>query len=128
MENAANKEPHPAYRELVRQAAQGEAIHNDDTPAKILEVMKKTTAQSLRKGTGLGHLRHRHLAAQMPDAVLEPLRKAGRSGQPCQDLAFHGVAVGAVELAILELEIDAQIAYGETAAVPKSRGYAWRIA
>jgi transposase len=27
----------PAYEELVRQAAQGEVLHNDDTPMKILE-------------------------------------------------------------------------------------------
>ena len=40
-----------AYRELIRQAAQGDVIHNDDTPAKILEVMKDITEQSLRKGT-----------------------------------------------------------------------------
>ena len=51
VENAANKGPHPAYRELVRQAAQGEVIHNDDTPAKILEVIKEISEQSLRKGT-----------------------------------------------------------------------------
>jgi len=51
VENAANKGPHPAYRELIRQAAQGDVIHNDDTPAKILEVMKDVTEQSLRKGT-----------------------------------------------------------------------------
>jgi transposase len=51
VENAANKGPHPAYRELVRQAAQGDVIHNDDTPAKILEVMRDITEQSLRKGT-----------------------------------------------------------------------------
>ena len=32
---------YPAYDELVRQAAQGEIIHNDDTPAKIVELMKE---------------------------------------------------------------------------------------
>ena len=30
----------PAYQELIRQAAQGEVIHNDDTSAKILDLMK----------------------------------------------------------------------------------------
>jgi transposase len=30
----------PAYEELIRQAAQGEVIHNDDTGVKILELMK----------------------------------------------------------------------------------------
>jgi transposase len=32
----------PAYRELIRQAAQGEVLHNDDTTAKILELMGHT--------------------------------------------------------------------------------------
>lgn len=31
----------PAYEELVRQAAQGEVLHNDDTPMKILEHLKE---------------------------------------------------------------------------------------
>ncbi len=31
----------PAFEELVRQAAQGELVHNDDTPAKILALMGK---------------------------------------------------------------------------------------
>lgn len=30
-----------AYEELIRQAAQGEVLHNDDTPMKILELMKE---------------------------------------------------------------------------------------
>jgi transposase len=31
----------PVYDELIRQAAQGEVLHNDDTPMKILELMGK---------------------------------------------------------------------------------------
>ena len=31
----------PAYRELVKRAAQGEVVHNDDTPMKILDRMGK---------------------------------------------------------------------------------------
>jgi hypothetical protein len=31
----------PAYQELIRQAAQGEVLHNDDTTVKILELMKE---------------------------------------------------------------------------------------
>ncbi len=38
-ESAAQIEP--AYAELVHQAAQGEVLHNDDTPAKILDLMGK---------------------------------------------------------------------------------------
>jgi len=37
----------PACEELIRQAAQGEVLHNDDTPVKILEFMSKT-----RRGEG----------------------------------------------------------------------------
>lgn len=32
---------HPAFRELIKQAAQGEVIHNDDTTMKILALMKE---------------------------------------------------------------------------------------
>ena len=32
---------YPAFRELIRQAAQGEVIHNDDTTMKILSLMKE---------------------------------------------------------------------------------------
>ncbi len=41
----------PVYRELVRQAAQGEVIHNDDTPMKILERMGKRLAKAVAQGT-----------------------------------------------------------------------------
>jgi transposase len=37
----AAKKVAPAYAELIRQAAQGDVFHNDDTPMKILEFMKK---------------------------------------------------------------------------------------
>jgi len=36
VEQAANRGIYPAYRESVRQAAQGEVIHNDDTMMKVL--------------------------------------------------------------------------------------------
>lgn len=36
----------PAYAELIRQAAQGDVLHNDDTPNKILELMKKDKKRS----------------------------------------------------------------------------------
>ncbi len=34
----------PAYGELIRQAAQGEVLHNDDTTAKVLSLMAKARA------------------------------------------------------------------------------------
>jgi len=37
----------PAYEELVRQAAQGEVVHNDDTPMKILELTDEARAELL---------------------------------------------------------------------------------
>jgi transposase len=39
---------HPAYRELIRQAAQGEIIHNDDTAMKVLLSINEKEG---RKGT-----------------------------------------------------------------------------
>ena len=35
----------PVYQELIRQAAQGEVVHNDDTKVKILELMGKEAQQ-----------------------------------------------------------------------------------
>ena len=42
---------HPIYRELKRQGAQGDVIHNDDTTMKILSLMKENNEnESERKG------------------------------------------------------------------------------
>jgi transposase len=42
---------HPVYRELIRQAAQGDVIHNDDTTMKILSLIKENNEnESARKG------------------------------------------------------------------------------
>ena len=38
------------YDELIRQAAQGEVVYNDDTPNKILELGTKTRTQLLAAG------------------------------------------------------------------------------
>lgn len=38
---------YPAYQELVRQAAQGEVVYNDDTKARILQRMGKRLAKNL---------------------------------------------------------------------------------
>jgi transposase len=37
----------PAFEELIRQAAQGEVLHNDDTTVKILELMGRGRQQAL---------------------------------------------------------------------------------
>jgi len=40
----------PAYQELVRQAAQGDLLHNDDTPIQILELTGKRRKQAIEAG------------------------------------------------------------------------------
>ncbi len=42
----AAKQMAPAFHELIRQAAQGEVLHNDDTTIKILEFMGKRARQA----------------------------------------------------------------------------------
>jgi transposase len=43
----------PAFAELIRQAAQGEVLHNDDTTVKILELMGQRTRQEARAGVAV---------------------------------------------------------------------------
>ncbi|MDP2645224.1 MAG: IS66 family transposase [Desulfobacterales bacterium] len=50
VEQASNRGVYPAYRELVREAAQGDVIHNDDTPMKILALMKNSEEKAARTG------------------------------------------------------------------------------
>ena len=40
----------PVYEELIRQAAQGEVLHNDDTTIKILELMSQRAKQDALSG------------------------------------------------------------------------------
>jgi len=42
----------PAYDELVRQAAQGEVVHNDDTGVKILELREQIDSRSPEEDNG----------------------------------------------------------------------------
>jgi transposase len=45
----------PAFEELVRQAAQGDVMHNDDTPVKILELMgERARQEALAEDTAAG--------------------------------------------------------------------------
>jgi transposase len=41
----------PVFAELIRQAAQGDVVYNDDTPAKILEMMGKRAAAARAEKT-----------------------------------------------------------------------------
>jgi transposase len=53
VEAAADK-IYPAYEELVRQAAQGEVLHNDDTGMKVLALMKENqTNEDSEARTGM---------------------------------------------------------------------------
>ncbi len=49
IESVADK-IHPVYTELVRQAAQGKVLYNDDTTMKILSLIKETDKAAKRKG------------------------------------------------------------------------------
>jgi transposase len=44
----------PAFEELIRQAAQGEVLHNDDTTVKILELMGRSRPEALAGAEGEG--------------------------------------------------------------------------
>jgi transposase len=48
--HARVEEVYPAYQELVRRAAQGSVVHNDDTYNRILQFMGKRRAALLRHG------------------------------------------------------------------------------
>jgi transposase len=45
----------PAFEELIRQAAQGEVLHNDDTTVKILELMGRHRQEALAGAAGEGN-------------------------------------------------------------------------
>jgi len=45
---------YPAYDELLRQSAQADILHNDDTPMKVLELMKENEAQDEKKPSRTG--------------------------------------------------------------------------
>ena len=47
VEKAANTGPNLVYEEMIRQAAQGEVLHNDDTPARILALMGERRAKAV---------------------------------------------------------------------------------
>jgi hypothetical protein len=44
----------PAFEELIRQAAQGEVLHNDDTTVKILELMGHSRQEAAAAAEGKG--------------------------------------------------------------------------
>jgi transposase len=44
---------YPAYKELERQAAQGDVVHNDDTTNKILDLIKENKTRTKKERTGI---------------------------------------------------------------------------
>jgi transposase len=50
VEKAANTGPNLVYEEMIRQAAQGEVLHNDDTTARILALMGQRRAKAVAVG------------------------------------------------------------------------------
>ena len=69
--NAQAERAEPIWKELVRQAAQGDVVHNDDTGVKILELMAERARQAaLEEAAGRRH-RRRSLRT-VPDSTKEP--------------------------------------------------------
>ena len=94
----------PAFEELIRQAAQGDVLHNDDTTVKILELMGKRARQEALAGHARGdqeqengadqrtrpvHLGRRgHARRPAGRAVLQRPPACGREpGQECSSSA-----------------------------------------
>lgn len=44
---------YPAYNELIRQAAQGDVVYNDDTTNRVLELIKENKTKSTDERTGI---------------------------------------------------------------------------
>ena len=88
---------HPAYKELIRQAAQGEVIHNDDTTMKILASVNEKE----RKGTfttgmlsvagerkiALFFTGHRHAGENLADLLAQRHRGLSPPIQMCDALS-----------------------------------------
>ncbi len=75
----------PVFREMVRQAAQGDVLHNDDTTIKILELMGKRTRRAA-------------LAVESVGAAVEESAEtvaARRAETPVENLADKGEHRGA---------------------------------
>jgi len=60
----------PVWQELVRQAGQGDVVHNDDTGVKILELMAERARQAALKDADAGTAAQPWSAAKNSDAEL----------------------------------------------------------
>jgi transposase len=93
----AAKPAHPAYKELIRQAAQGEVIHNDDTTMKILADVNEgerrgTFTTGMLSVTGerkiaLFFTGHRHAGENLADLLAQRHRGVSPPIQMCDALS-----------------------------------------
>ena len=65
----------PVYEELIRQAAQGEVLHNDDTTMKILELMGKRAAKT--KALAEGEDEAENEGEDAPERGKDALKRTG---------------------------------------------------
>jgi transposase len=89
---------HPAYRELVRQAAHGEIIHNDDTAMKVLLSINETEGRKGTFTTGVVSVKdkrtialfftgHHHAGENLADLLAQRHRGLGPPIQMCDALS-----------------------------------------
>ena len=106
----------PAFEELIRQAAQGEVVHNDDTTVKILELMGERarkasrrrkrrsddaegSAKNGRRAQGHVHLGHRFHQGRPPDRpVFQRTQARGREPGGRAGPARGGVLAAPIQM------------------------------
>jgi transposase len=92
------KPAHPAYKELIRQAAQGEIIHVDDTTMKILLAINEQEGRSGTFTTGMLSVKgerkialfftgHRHAGENLTDLLAKRHPDRGPPIQMCDALS-----------------------------------------
>ena len=94
----------PAHEELIRQAAQGDVLHNDDTRMKILEVATPTEEDGAERtgtytsgivATGEGHdivlffTGRRHAGENLADVLAQRAAELPRPIQMCDGLSHN---------------------------------------
>ena len=87
--------PRCVYQELIRQAAQAPLLHNDDTPARVLALMReRKQAEAAGKPTpkaintsGIVALRGEHRVVLSSPAMRTQARTSSCAGQRAQELA-----------------------------------------
>lgn len=106
---AAKEGPRSVYQELIRQAAQAEVLHNDDTPARILTLMAKRTkaeargeepeAKAINTSGIVAHLQerkvvlfftgHRHAGQNLAEVLAHRAKELDAPIQMCDGLSSN---------------------------------------